>query len=273
VSSRPEFHRDLYRGTARYYDEFRLPYPQTLLDDLLDRTGATGSGRLLDLACGTGQISFDVASHYAEVWAVDQESEAIELAGQKAERVGINHIRWIVARAEEIEPDGVFDLVTIGNAFHRLDRPVVARRIRQCLTPGGYVALLWCNSPWDGGLEWQRVMAEVMEHWRATAGTNDRVPSSPPDDLAEQPHADVLRAAGLTIEGEFEFATPHEWTVRTLTGFVYSTSILSPEALGEHRQAFADDLSRRLLTLDPGGVFGEAVDFSYTLARGPNPPT
>jgi SAM-dependent methyltransferase len=57
-----EFRRDLFRGTAGYYDRFRAPYPQALIDDLAGRpgpgAGPGGAGRLLDLACGTGQLSF-----------------------------------------------------------------------------------------------------------------------------------------------------------------------------------------------------------------------
>ena len=35
--SDPEFRTDLYRGTARFYDEFRVAYPPPMLDDLLTR--------------------------------------------------------------------------------------------------------------------------------------------------------------------------------------------------------------------------------------------
>ena len=52
-----EFRRDLYRGTARDYDRFRVPYPRSLVDDLAERSGAACRGRLLDLACGTGQVA------------------------------------------------------------------------------------------------------------------------------------------------------------------------------------------------------------------------
>ena len=38
----PEFRRDLYRGTARDYDRFRVAYPQSLIDDLAGRSGADG---------------------------------------------------------------------------------------------------------------------------------------------------------------------------------------------------------------------------------------
>jgi SAM-dependent methyltransferase len=47
---------DLYQGTAEYYDRYRLPYPQALIEDLIARTGVCGQGRLLDLACGTGRL-------------------------------------------------------------------------------------------------------------------------------------------------------------------------------------------------------------------------
>ena len=40
-----EFRRDLYTGTARYYDRFRVPYPRSLADDLAARAGADEIGR------------------------------------------------------------------------------------------------------------------------------------------------------------------------------------------------------------------------------------
>src|SRR5437762_2423786 len=52
VSDELSFTPDLYRGTAGYYDRFRLSYAPALIGDLLGRTGPTGQGRLLDLACG-----------------------------------------------------------------------------------------------------------------------------------------------------------------------------------------------------------------------------
>ena len=48
------FATDLYQGTAEYYDRYRLPYPEAMTEDLIARTGVSGQGRLLDLACGTG---------------------------------------------------------------------------------------------------------------------------------------------------------------------------------------------------------------------------
>ena len=68
------------------------------------------------------------------------------------------------------------------------------------------------------------------------------------------------------IVGDFDFPTPHEWTVEQLTGFMYSTSVFSQDALGSNVQAFERDLRARLLDVEPEGVFREEIDFSYTLA-------
>jgi hypothetical protein len=56
VSDELSFAPDLYRGTAGYYDRYRLSYPPAMITDLVRRTQPSGRGRLLDLACGTGQL-------------------------------------------------------------------------------------------------------------------------------------------------------------------------------------------------------------------------
>jgi SAM-dependent methyltransferase len=267
VASDPEFRADLFRGTAPFYDRFRLAYPEVLLDDLRMRARTTGTGRLLDLACGTGQITFVLAPHFADVWAVDQEPEAVEFGRAKALRLGVDNVRWIAGRAEDVSADESFELVAIGNAFHRLQRRVVAESAMHWLVPGAHLALLWSSSPWTGGQEWQQAMAEGVRHWTDLAGATERIPANLDEHLAAVPHTAVLASAGFTIVGEFEFTTPREWTVETLTGFMYATSFLSQPALGRNVPAFEHDLRARLLAVEPDGIFREETSFSYTLAR------
>jgi SAM-dependent methyltransferase len=266
VDSEPAFRPDLYRGTARFYDAFRVPYPAPLLDDLCRRTHATGRGRLLDVACGTGQLAFGLANRFAAVRAVDQEAEAIELARVNAETRGVRNIRWEVGRAEDIEADGDVGLVVIGNAFHRLRRRRVAEAARRWLAPGGYLALVWSRPPWDGDRDWQRVLTQTMDDWVETADIADRVPADLDRHLAAEGHVAVLVDAGFVIVGEHDFPTPYEWTVERLTGFLYSTSVLSQLALGSHVGAFEEDLRDRLLQVAPDNAFRQQIDFHYTLA-------
>jgi SAM-dependent methyltransferase len=101
----PRYRKDLYRGAAEHYERFRLGYPPILLDDLCARSGVGAMSRVLDLACGTGQITFALAGHVREAVAVDQEPEMVELGERKAQRLGVANTRWMAAAAEEVERD------------------------------------------------------------------------------------------------------------------------------------------------------------------------
>jgi SAM-dependent methyltransferase len=261
-----EFRRDLYQGTARHYDRFRIPYPQALIDDLLERSGANGLGWLLDLACGTGQISFALHGRFAEVWAADQEPDMTAVVREKAGAAGIGNIRVLTSAAEDLSaPEESFDLVAIGNAFHRLPREAVAAKVFRLLRPGGFLALLWSRGPWDGEAPWQRAMSATLDQWRARADAHGRIPAGYQQDRKERPDMSILREAGMEVLGFHEFPTAHEWTADALIGFVFSTSFLSRAALGELAPSFESELRREFA----GGPWQQTIDFAYELARRP----
>jgi SAM-dependent methyltransferase len=248
----PTFRADLYRGTGRDYDRYRLPYPQPLISDLAQRTQA--HGRLLDLACGTGQLTFALRDWFAETWAVDQEPDMIDVVAAKG-----GDVRAVVCAAEElIAPPDYFDLVAIGNAFHRLRRTPVVANVRRSLRPGGYLALVWGGAPWEGDEPWQHALGAAMERWRP----GDRLPADYEQSRRDTPDAVILDAAGFEIIGHYQFPTAHLWTPDSVLGFLYSTSVLSRRALGDQAPAFEQDL-RRVLT----GELRQVVNFGYDLAR------
>ena len=261
---------DLYRGTAGYYDQYRLPYPEAMLADLVARAGVSGRGRLLDLACGTGQLAFPLRRWFAEVWAVDREPDMVELVRAKAAAEDAGDIRPIVSDAETLRAGrGHFELAVIGNAFHRLDRDLVARRILGWLRPGGHLALCWSSSPWAGGEDWQRALAAAVDTWKSTLGAGDRVPAG--WDVARQrrPDLQVLSDAGFEAIGRREFAAGHRWSLAELAGYIRSTSVLPAAVLGGQAAAFDADLAARLGPHGDGGAFTETASFACELARKP----
>ena len=198
---------------------------------------------MLDLACGTGQVAFALAAHAWEVVAVDQEPGFVEFGQQKAGRLGVGNIRWVVRAAEELAIDGDVDLVTVGNAFHRLDREAVARRLVPHLRPRGCVALLWSDSPWRGDRAWQRVLDETLEGWTDRVGRGTGCPRGGRRRSARDPHEAVLQRVGLAYEGVRVHR--RRWSVEALVGFAYSTSFLGRSALGHQAPDFEADLRRR----------------------------
>jgi SAM-dependent methyltransferase len=261
------FRKDLFEGTAEDYERFRPPYPAALIDDLRTRARLGPASRVLDLACGTGQIAFAISPHVAEVVAVDPERGSVEFGRRKCERLGVANISWVTASAETMALAGAFDLVAIGNAFHRLDREAVARRLVPHLIDGGCLALLWSGSPWEGAQPWHRVFWAVLERWQDRVSARDRIPAGWQEAIDRDPHAAVLRRVGLTYESAFDFPVTKRWTVETLAGFVYSTSFLNRAVLGDQVDAFARDLASALLDCRPDGVFEQELTFVYELAR------
>jgi ubiquinone/menaquinone biosynthesis C-methylase UbiE len=154
------FRPDLYRGTALAYARHRPPYPRPLIDHIIRTAVVSPPGRLLDLACGPGPLAIALRDHFAETWAVDSEPDMIAVARTRAPG-----IRFIKSAAEDLSaPAAAFDLITIGNAFHRMPRDVVAARARRWLRPGGYLVLAWGGSPWPFEQHrepWQDVLREA----------------------------------------------------------------------------------------------------------------
>ena len=267
VAEELRFRKDLYQGAAEDYDRFRPPYPAQLFTDFHARVPLRDDARVLDLACGTGQITFGLAAHVGEVVAIDQEPSFVEYGRAKAERLALGNIEWRTGSAEDVPLDGVFDLVGIGNAFHRLRRGAVAERLLPHLADGGCVALVWGNTPWNGDGDWQVAYRDVLDRWQDEMQARDRVPSGWEQAIERDPHAEVLRRAGLAYEGERTFPVDQRWTADSLIGLTYSTSFLSRAVLGDRAREFERDLRDRLLACRPDGGFDHRLDFAYELAR------
>jgi SAM-dependent methyltransferase len=266
----PNLRPGVFAGLADDYVRYRVPYPAAMLGEMLAGAAVPAAGgRLLDLAAGTGRVALPIAHRFAEVLAIDAEPEMLEAGRREAARLGVGNVRWSAGRAEEVEaPAAAFDLITIGEAFHRLDRPRVAALAFGWLKPGGALATLGADSLMDGAAPWRPVMAEVVRGFVGEPARRLGAPNAPiAEEIAEQEGA--LSAAGFAPVTSHGFAAPHEWTVDTLLGYLRSTSVLSRAALGPRHPAFEAALADALLKYDPRGRYAETVRWGYTLARKP----
>jgi 2-polyprenyl-3-methyl-5-hydroxy-6-metoxy-1,4-benzoquinol methylase len=266
----PNFRPDAFAGLADDYVRYRLPYPTSMLDDLLARADVPKAGaRLLDLACGTGRVALSIAHRFDAVWAVDLEPQMVEAGRRAAARLGVAGVQWSVGRVEDFTASAdAFDLVTVGDAFHRLDRPRVAALAFSWLKRGGAFAVIGSDSFRDGAAPWRRVVAEVTREFVGEPARRLGAPNAPlAQEIAEEEAQ--LRAAGFAGIASHETRIEHEWSLPELLGNLRSTSVLSRRALGERHAAFEARLSAGLLAHDPTGRYAETVRFGYTLARKP----
>ena len=121
----------------------------------------------------------------------------------------------------------------------------------------------WARGRGDGFSD----LADTLGGWTDAVGARHRVPTGWEQVIDRDPHEQVLRRAGLSYEGSFEFSVAERWSIETLIGFVYSTSFLNRTVLERHVDEFESDLRRRLLACCADGVFEQDLTFAYELAR------
>jgi ubiquinone/menaquinone biosynthesis C-methylase UbiE len=66
--------------------------------------------------------------------AIDLEGEMIAVGQHEAAQRGVTTITWKVGKAEDLQaPPASFELITIEEAFHRLDQQLIATQALQWL--------------------------------------------------------------------------------------------------------------------------------------------
>ncbi|WTW92312.1 class I SAM-dependent methyltransferase [Streptomycetaceae bacterium NBC_01309] len=259
----------LFAGTAQYYRRGRLPYAPGLAAMLAEALSLDGRGRLLDVGCGPGTIAVGLAHLFGEAVGLDPDPGMIAEARRWAEEAGVaDKTSWTQARAEELPVGlGMFTAVTFGQAFHWMERDVVAATVRDMLRPGGAVLHISDVKPKDA---YERPSVEGLPHPEVPhAAVTELVtdylgpvrragkgilPHGTQDDEA----AVFTRAGFLSPEHHIvPGGQPLERATDDIVAGVFSMSLSAPHQFGNRRDEFEADLRRLLHEASPDGVFSE----------------
>ena len=116
---------------ARYDDAYSFVWEHGA--GVIELLAPVAGERVLDLGCGTGHLTAQIAARGAEVVGIDRSPEMIATARQNYPR-----LRFEVADAASFRFDEPFDAVFSNAAIHWMkDQRAVAASIRQALKPGG----------------------------------------------------------------------------------------------------------------------------------------
>lgn len=99
---------------------------------------------LLDIGCGPGTITVDLAARVApgSVTAVETKDEVLNLARAEADRRDTSNISFVVSDVHALDfPDDTFDVVHAHQVLQHVADPVQAlREMKRVCVPGGIVA-------------------------------------------------------------------------------------------------------------------------------------
>jgi len=118
-----------------------LPQYRDGLLSLLDALALDQRGAALEVGPGDGAFLPDLAQRFAQVVAVDNSPAMLELARQRCQRDGLQHVELLLADALA-EPLPQADCVVLNMVLHHLAAPAEAlQRLALCVAPGGSLVI------------------------------------------------------------------------------------------------------------------------------------
>ena len=136
---RRERSRCLFDGVAELYDTHRQSYPPEIVDALCATAGIGPGADVLEIGCGTGQLTRQLAGRGFNMTAIDIGAAMIATA---ARHVADPMTRFHVCSFEQFAGRGRFDLIVSATAFHWIDPAIGWSKSARLLHPGGWLALL-----------------------------------------------------------------------------------------------------------------------------------
>jgi SAM-dependent methyltransferase len=189
-------------STAALYAEYRRDLPVEQAAQLAGAAGLQAGDVLVDLGCGTGQLTAPLAAHCRVVLAMDPEPAM--LVGLRARR--LPRVVPVLGADSDLlsvsallsTPGGSPEVgaVVVGNAIHWMDAAAVVRSARTVVRPGGALAVVTQGPPlWLGSADWQRRLRSVLEDrfGPLSAGCGS-------DEASVTERADLLRSVGWRTE-------------------------------------------------------------------------
>jgi SAM-dependent methyltransferase len=139
--------------------------------------------RLLDVGCGPGTITMDLADLVGpggRVTALERTEGALDLARAEATRREVGNVDFVVGNVEDLDlADDSFDVVHAHQVLQHVGDPVLAlREMRRVCRPGGVVA---ARDSDYGGFVWHPRVDELdrwLQVYSAVARSNDAEPDA-----------------------------------------------------------------------------------------------
>src|SRR5262249_7921651 len=151
-------------------------------------------------------------------------------------------------------------VVTIGQAFHWMDRDEMLRKLAVVLADEGGLALVnpGKRRPQES---WEPVADRIVAKF---LGPQTRHPKSNPQEPENEPA--MVRSQYFSNFTAQEFPGTITRDIRSIVGCVYSKSSSARPLFGDGAEAFELELTEALLTLNPAGVFNEQIDTEVIIA-------
>jgi ubiquinone/menaquinone biosynthesis C-methylase UbiE len=260
----PGFHGEV----ADFYHRYRHGYPAAAIDLLAEACGLNAQDMVVDVGCGTGQLTLPIARRVRAVIGMDPEPDMLRRARQAARDAQVSNVTWMLGADADVPAlrsllgERSVAAVTIGQALHWMAYEELFRSARSLIRPGGGVAVVTNGTPlWLQESDWSRSLREFLARWLGTRPTA----ACGTDQESQQRYRHALTKAGFEVSGAaFDHAA--ELTFDQLVGGIYSALPVDRLPAPDQRPAFAEQLRQ---AVGPQERFTEPVHVAILTGRIP----
>ncbi len=131
----------VFGEVAETYDRVRPRYPDAMYDDVIAATGVRPGSPVLEVGCGTGIATAELARRGLQVDAIDPDRRMLSLARR---RVAGFDVRLSETRLEDVTGEaGKFNLVFAAGSWHWVEEQPGLRKAAALLHEDGSLAVCW----------------------------------------------------------------------------------------------------------------------------------
>ncbi|TXL72209.1 class I SAM-dependent methyltransferase [Vineibacter terrae] len=251
-----------FQSTAAYYLAGRPAYAPRLIKRVVELCGLRDADRVLDLGCGPGQLAVAFASFAGSVTAMDPEPEMLRVAAAAAAAAKVD-VSFVNGSSYDLAPSlGPIRIVTIGRAFHWMDRVDTLRRLDTMIVPDGAVVLFGDSHPRVPDNAW-------LDDYRALI---DRFAA---DDMHRslRRSSDWIRHEAVLLDSVFNqletvgIIERRQTAVESLVERALSMSSTSRGKIGEKADGLAQAIREVMTVHARNGAVVEVVESDALIAR------
>jgi len=118
----------------------RPPYPDEVFDVLISLL-PSGEQRVLELGCGSGDLTLRLAQRVDHIDALEPSTAMLEIARARMP-AGPANVRWLQTTAEAFKPEGTYSLVVAAESLHWMEWSTVLGTVDRALDERGVLAIV-----------------------------------------------------------------------------------------------------------------------------------
>ena len=195
------------------------------------------------------------------VTAMDPEPAMLDAARTAASGLTIDFVE--AGSSDLTQNMGPYRLITIGRAFHWMDRAATLAMLEHIVTQDGGVALFHDAHPPVPENDWFKVVARVSDRYGRAQAAHIKERGAG----GHRRYEPFLFASAFTKLDGLSVTVRQPITIDQIVGRAFSTSVCSQAGLGERAAPFEAELRMALQELSPDESFIEVAELVALLAR------